>query len=408
MINNLTPYRLPTKYEKLKQQAFNLVKEKIINDINEDVHLQYLGVDVDQLDVEKYTYLIEYLLYARIQADTFVESQGGCITQADVNEIKDDYLIDCILEQGVCEGYTRDLVDFMFKFPLCTDDIIYEWINPSTSCKSIDSFNYQTSTTVIQKRSDVILQVASIPVDYSFAQFQAVFPDATQADFDARLIEDTNNVCCLEDEPTNTIISLVNAGNNTLDFEWTNVADSYQITLRQGETVITNITTGSTSYQAAELIVDTEYTFEIISTNCAGSSTSTITASTLPYTVSVELCADISDSIRVTNTIGTQNPDGKTFYYITVTDFGNPLNINFEPSGNVPPYAELTSVLVNESEDVNNVQYTEFIRGYGVGGNIVIPSVDRNYNIVVCGDIINMCDILQVSYDGGSSTLTIN
>lgn len=398
MINNLTPYRLPTKYERLKQQAFNLVKEKVIKEINDDVHLQHLGVKVNQLDVEKYTYLIEYLLYARIQADTFVQSQGGCITEQDVDEIKEEYLIDCILKEGVCEGFTRDLIDFMFKFPLCTDTVIYEWLNPSSNCTTIEGINYLISTRVVQKRSGIVLQVVDVPTNYTFNQFKFLFPDATQQDFDARYIKDVNETCCFNATPTATTISVLNATNTSINIAWTDIADSYQLIVKDSNDIIVlNIILTETEYNITELTVNSQYSIEIISTNCAGNSSSIITASTLPYTLTINVCAELTNQLTFTN-----YPLGEN----QILEFGNPISIDFVDL--TAPYYQVDSVLINNNENINNVIFNAFQDTVPTGGIITIPVMDRNYTVEICGALANLCATVNVSYDDSSSTLIIN
>lgn len=397
MINNLTLYRLPTKYERLKQRAYNLVKEKIIADINENVDLQHLGVDVPQADVEKYAYLIDYLIYAKIQVDTFVEAQRGCLTNEDLKLVEDEYLISCILEEGVCEGYTRDLIDFILDFPLCDEPITYEWEKPSNSCITQDGVNYKLATRVIKKRGNEIIEVYDVNSDITYTEFLLLFPDATQEDYNNRLIEDTDLTCCFESLPSTAVISILNATNNTISISWTDVADSYTLRLLDGLTLLRSVTVTDNSYEFLNLETNKQYSLEIIATNCAGTSLSTTQIATLPYSVNIEVCSNIASDITIT---------GANIGVNEVIDFAVPFTFDFVDS--VAPYVRVTSVLINGVENIQNTVFNTFQSSIPTGGTVTIPSIDRNYTVILCGESANLCSVLSVTFDEGSKTLSIS
>ena len=60
-----TPYRVNTKYEKLANDAFQIVRKAIMEELREANEYSELGIEITKANIERYYYLINYLIYIR-------------------------------------------------------------------------------------------------------------------------------------------------------------------------------------------------------------------------------------------------------------------------------------------------------------------------------------------------------
>jgi len=403
MISNKTPYRLPSKYELLVQQAFRIVRTQVLADLDEAQHLSHLGVPTDKAAIEKYYYLIYYLIDVRQKLDQFLTTKDTpCFTDEEWESVKEKYLIDCILEEGVCDKYTNDIINTILDYPRCSDPETYEWVGEG-SCDEFKGEVKIARTTLFKKLGTIVINDWFIPIDSTLEQFQSIVNDATltQEFLDTRYIDDEDDVCCIDELFTQPEFTIETVTNDSFSISWTSDATSFDITLAEGspENIIATETTSSTSKEYTGLNVSNTYYFTVTVENCAGETTATQVINTLPYFVIINVCTELENQLTIT---------GANLGSNTINVFEQDFSFSFEDA--TSPYYEVTSVTINGIETIDNVIFNKFESGIPVGGTVNLFSITSDLVIEICGKLGDFCAEIDVEYtdDGTDDFITIS
>lgn len=401
MISNKTPYRLPSKYELLVRKAFLLVKTKILANLGEAHHLSHLGIVADKSEVEKYHYLIYYLVNVRQQLDRFLQvKEIPCFTDEEWDAAMEYYSINCILKENVCSGYTNDIVNLILDYPRCSEGFTYEWVGDGV-CTPIGEDTVISRTTLLKKIGSTLLDQFYIPEPSTLEEFNTIIGESsTQSFLNTRYIEDTEEVCCTVPVFTPPEITVVSVTANSFEVSWTSEATSFTLHLAEGtpDNIISTETVTTTSKVYENLSLSTTYYFTVIVENCAGETESTQVVNTLPYFVIINVCTELEGQLTFTGaSLGTN----------TVTTYEGDFVFDFEdPSEN---FYQVTSVKANGVEIIDNVIFNVFESGVPMGGTISLLGITSDVVVEICGQLADFCSQINAEYtdNGTNDVITI-
>lgn len=390
-----TPYRVATKYETLAKKAFEIVRKAIIEELNEIQEYGHLGIEITKQRVERYYHLINYLLHVRTVLDNHLQATGKtCISEEDFEKLRAVYLIDCIIEEGVCDKYTNNLINLIVQAPFCESASEYYWTGVGL-CTNINGQALLQRVNLVETKSDVVIDVLSIPENIDIEVFRFYVPNATEELLQARFIEDNSSNCCIEELPEIPTVSVLEVRNTDITVSWSG-STSYIVRLFQADNQLLTIETTDTSRTFDNLELNTQYRVEVEISNCAGSSTGQVQVTTLPYTVSISLCPEIENQIQI---VGAQIGDN------LVTDYQGTFTFNF--LDNNAPFYEIDSILVNGVDYLNNVIFNVMQGSVKTGGTVVLNGITENKNIEMCGSLGNTCQDVTITYDTGIDGINI-
>lgn len=406
------PYRVSTKYEKLATDAFQIVRKAIMEELREANEYSELGIETVKATVERYYYLINYLIYIRQVVDNWFETSGeSCLSADTYDKLRDTYLVDCIIKDGVCDKYTNNLVNFILKIPLCEDPFTYKWTGIGT-CVNVNNQPFFERVNLAVYQSDTLVEIKEIPTGLTLEEFQSFLPDgATQALLDDRFAATTEEFCCVTPPPEAPDIEIVDVQSNQMTLSWSG-STSYIITFTDevnGDVIVNQELTSDTSRTFTGLDVAGQYTLQVEISSCGGTTVATRTINTPPYYIQVIFCTEIAQRTKVVGVDGLLNPDFSYVYNFTVSEYGSNLDIRLEPTPNTtPPYYEVDSVTVNDVDYINNVIFDTVISSMNVGGLIELPGITEDKTVNICGSLGNPCSGVQTTYDEGTDTLTLS
>lgn len=389
-------YRTTKFYERLSNEAFNLVRKQILNDLRENQHLGHLGIEPDNLEIEKYFYLINYLIHVRQQIDRYLAINNiSCLNDAQIDTINEKFLLPCILRERVCNKYTNNLIDFIINIPNCKDALKYEWTGLGV-CTLVEGEAYLERVNLIERRSNFVTQIFEIPTNIDLETFQAFVPTATSELLQARYLIDSVEECCLISIPQAPFISIDLVTTNSATISWSG-SDNYRIQLFQGETELLNEITTEPTRTFSNLLLSTEYRIVVSSFNCAGESQAVRNFQTLPYILTLSTCLLLENQIIFENiSLGTNE----------FTEHEGTLVFRFTDL--FAPYFTVNSVLVNGVDYSNGIIYDTFIEGQPIGGSISIFGISQDLEIELCGVAVDSCSLVDTTFDDITDTIIIN
>lgn len=407
-----TPYRVSTKYEKLANDAFQIVRKAIIEELKEANEYSELGIEVTKIRVERYYYLINYLIYVRQIIDNWFETSGNtCLNSEDYLKLRDRYLVDCIIKEGVCDKYTNNLVNFILKVPLCNDPFEYRWTGVGV-CTNQGGIPFFERVNLAVYQSGTFVEVKEIPTDLTLNEFEFFLPQgATQELLDARFIETTEEFCCISTIPLTPNIEITDVKNTEMTLSWSG-SDQFIITftdLISENVLVDQELTTDTNRTFTDLEIAGQYELKVEVNNCAGSSVATRIINTPPFNVQVIFCTALNERVIIPEVFGMLNADFTYVYNFTITEYGSNLDIRFEPAPvKTPPYYQIDSVDLNGVDYINNVIFDTVISSVNIGGFIEVPGITEDKTLNICGGIGDTCAGTQVIYDEPNETLILS
>jgi len=393
-----TPYRVNTKYEKLANDAFQIVRKAIMEELREANEYSELGIEITKANIERYYYLINYLIYIRQVIDNWLESSGNtCLSEKDYQKVLDAYLINCIIKDGICDKYTNNLINLILKVPKCVEPFTYVWTGLGI-CSPTGGENLVERVNLSKYQSGVYIETLEIPTEVSLEAFKFYVPEGTQELLDARFISSSpNDNCCFEIIPVSPIVILDEVRNNDFTATWDG-GTVYNIILTRisDNAELVNEFTTDTVRTFTNLDISTSYQLSVILTNCAGTSTSFLVVTTLPYYVNINICPSLSSQLTLTNAVEGSN---------IVEIYGDTFRFRFDDL--TEPYFTVNSVTVNSVDYLNSVIFDKSISTVDTGGIIEIAGITEDKTVNICGVQGNVCNAISSFYDDSIETITM-
>ena len=368
-------YIFANKYDKLVNQAFELVKKTILLSVKEINENQELGIKQDNelMDINRYYFLINYMIYVRRAIDNFIETkESNCITEEELQQFKDVYKIQCIIESGVCNQYTNNIVNIFLNVPSCNTNIVYKWL-AYDACTEINGEIFAIATSLGVFRNDNLVEVIQVPKELTLDEFATLLEQTTvnvENLYNDRFLEATPTLCCNEpflntpmleatqiEEDTATIF--ISGGNSpfyTATLE--NLTDGElfpEFTVSFGEIILPN------------LIPDRDYRFKIEASNCKNAVEAEIFFSTKPIIVTVYVDDIIQEEITLDVIVGDVG---------NIVPYGSTFTIRFEDL--VFPFFAVTTVLADGLNVSNTIAYTNPLKTIGV---VSFPYVTKSFRV---------------------------
>lgn len=398
-------YILPTKYDILVRQAYDLVDNYIDTELDTVHNYGKLGVPQDDKlnSIRNYYHLINYLVYIRQKIDQYILDKGlGCITTTEIQSFKDFYKTDCIIKYKVCEQYTNNIVNLFFKLPTCDSTPIYTWTTNDT-CIEIDETQYAIGLTLEKRLNNIVVETFYIEPNADSKDIQeATGVDSTTADqlVTDRLSFPGSNFCCGDPIFNAPIVTINNVTESTIDIEWESNAEEFTVTVIEGngtETIVVEEVTEKT-LSIEGLDSNTIYTVRVTALSCAGDNSTDLEITTGPFTVTLILDESIKDQINITGVTTFQDVLYNENYELTWTDSTEPFFIvNSVLVDGVERYDEVATSTTPPSDPVGNPA------NILASGNITIPNIIKDITVILSGIPGNICTTIQLLSTGNNT-----
>ena len=314
-------YRGLSSLEEIKQEAFNIFRDFLLDKVDQADTKNRLGKDssCQYIDALKPHYFIDLLSIWRQDLDKYM-MECGCLSQDILQKFKDKYDIDCVLEKGLClpEGdkYKQVYQLFLPVHGYCDDLTTYEW-------------------------------------------------DGVEC------------LCNLEIYPFNKI-SIIDRTYNTITFGWDSPYPTVFITeIYEGVTLIAQGTTTNSEFTFENLIPNTLYRLVVKAINCAGTSQLEITAQTLPVYLTVQTTGAGG------TTFGTPNPRMVTSE--TEQFIFNILVGSFDPLGDTMLYIDSVTISTESNPTPIPYNYTQTnqVHQYPTQGQVSITGITEDTTLTI-------------------------
>ncbi len=378
-------YIFPEKYDLLARQAFALVKDYLLLEFEDIQEYQEVGIDKskEMVNLNKYNYLINYLSKVRNEIDYFI-SVNSCITEAQIQQFKDLYKIDCLIKKNVCSKWTRQIVDIFFaSFPTCDGEITWKW-DDFSECVNVGGTLYAVSTTLLKLLNGVVVDTFYVEPDATEDEIKAIAgEEAGGVLYDERFAYPDNGFCCTAVAYDFILLNVGVVSSTQITANWTSNAPEYRVRLLQGSTVVIDTTTDALTYNFT-VVAGQTYTVEISASNCAATRIATQTVTVAPYTITIVLEGLAANNLLLSV------PLVSTRYY------GESFNFRFDDD--TAPLYQLTSVLVNGAEFLPEVMFDTIQEGIYTGGVIDFPFISQNLTIQIYALPGSECTVVGLTY----------
>ena len=387
-------YILPNKYDALVKKAFDIVKKVIltsISDINENQELGY-NQDSELMEINKFYFLINYMIIFRRSVENYIESKPDkCINEEDLNKFKEIYNIQCIIESGVCNQYTNNIVQLFLEFPKCESELTYNWL-AFDSCVEIEGELTAVSTNLASFRNNVFIETLLIPINTTVSEFADILQktelEVTEL-YNQRFSPATPDLCCNDPDLDFPIEIITDITENTLVFDLQGNAPSYNLEVTNLNTSIiesTSVITSFTNITILNLLPNTDYSVRVFTSNCKGDIENIFTFTTKPIIITVYADDTVIQEITLDVILGDEG---------NVVDYGSTFTINFEDL--TAPFFTIGTVLKNNENFNSALLLTSPSQNQGV---ISFPFVTESFRVdllstVACQSTIEYYEVFE-------------
>lgn len=394
-------YILPTKYDVLIRQAFDIVESFVDLELEDIHHYGKIGVPQENrlLDLRNYYYLINYMIYVRQKIDQYiVDSGNGCINQSEINQFKTLYKTDCIISNKVCKQYTNQIIDLFLTLPSCDATPTYTWTTNDV-CADFGGIEYAIGVTLQKRLNGVVVETYYVPPEATSSNIQTIASvNQTTADslITTRLVSPDSSFCCNEPVYDAPLIEVTDATESTIDIQWVSNAPLYTVTIEDQGVVLFTEEVEENSIQFTGLESNTTYSITVNANSCAGDNETILPVTTGPYTVTLILDDSIANQITISGVATEVDVPYNGTYNLSWLDAGE-------------PYFIVDQVLVNGVERNETLVYTTPEVGNPANilasGNVTIPNIISDTTVVLSGRPGNTCTTIELSINANTLTL---
>lgn len=424
-------YIFPTKYDNLVKKAFNLVKDYLYSSLKEINEYQELGVKQDKqlIDINKYHHLINMLIRVRQDLEKYLKESGeSCIPNDVFEKFLVKYEIDCLIEQNVCHKFTNNIVSiFLDTLPECDGDITYEW-TVNDSCVEVEGVLFAIGNILQKKINGFTVETFNVDPEATIIDIENLVglttEEATKI-FNDRYAFPNSSFCCLDPAYQLPLILIEDVTNDTATFSFTGNAPDYLVTVSdldnenevvfEEKFIIDNYDineNNTTEVTIDNLKTANNYSIRVFTENCSGVFTNTRDFFTTPFSINVTFCSELFNSLNQQRmSLSIININGNAVdipienggFYSSISEGDNlilefkDINTNIDDIENpqLNPVYKITSVLINNNEEVNNESIVQFnlneTQGVQDKGTINLNFIQENKNIILCGTLGDSC-----------------
>jgi len=367
-------YIFANKYDALITEAFDLVKSTIYKSIDEIIENQEFGItQKDELmDINKYYFLINYMVFVRRAIDNYIDSkEDKCITEEEINQFKQVYKIDCIIESGVCNKFTNNIVNIFLKLPTCNLEFTYEWVG-FDSCVTINNQLFAVATNLIQKRNDVIVSVVSVDEYITVEEFALLLNKSVEDVedlFESRFLPASSTLCCNDPVLNTPVLLVTEVEENRAVVNLSGNALFYTIKLDNitDNTTRPLFTSGVGDIELLNLLPNKSYRLTATATNCKGDVSNEVFFLTDPIIITVYAESLVEENFVLNVILGDEG---------NLVEYGSTFTISFEDL--FAPFLTISSVFADGLNVSNTIAYSSPLKNIGF---ISFPYVTQSFRV---------------------------
>lgn len=392
-----------TLYQTLYAIVSDYVKEQLIT-LQQDEEFGQKRT-AEKIALLTYYSVINHLVSTVKSANTTLATEKkNCFSLTDIEQLKKQFFLNCLLDEKVCQTFVRELVDFAVgTLPLClaqpsaTPVVTYEW-GAGSVCYNFQGTEYYAPTEVIVLTGGIRTGSFPVPQGATTQQILTItgmeLARAEELSL-SRYTELNDQVCC--NEPLYDVpgIQLQTPGTDTLVFALDRLAPTAVLTVQEGETVLSSSPVAGDSITLTDLSPRTLYTLTVTNSSCKGNPENTISVQTGPLEVDIRLCDALQGQVQLTS-----GAEG-----ITPVAFGASMSIVF--SDTASPLYEVTSLTVNGDEAIGQVNFTQVTAGTKNAGQFLLSNITQDTVVAICGQVTNQCELIGLSFDSETATITV-
>lgn len=384
-------FPLLPKFQITLEEAFSLLNQSALEKADSIYKFERIGEFQGQTrdSLSSYFYelyrLIEYVDYA-------LNNLEACnlpyYTSSELDKIKSKFLIDCPL---ICSNpLSLEIIRIFDRLiPQNNQPQVLKWVLEPECFSSSTYYRYlQIETRIVPIPFNLNSQEL---IDY-LSSINITNVTLEQADLlvNTRLFELVNSNCCEFDSVDDLILipSLIVATRIEVEY---NIGNGTSASIKIGnQSQVLENKFGFINFPG--LAPNTTYQIELTVSNCAETKSVLITPTTPPYFVTVATSPALIGQLQFTQLqLGTTQ----------INNFCESRILSFQDNPLVPGIYEITTILVNGEERIQDLIVTETVNGQPSGGNLTLSCIDRDYLIFIDGRFALTCT-------GVSSTLENN